>query len=110
MMSTASSRQNGSYSRIDRGLNRGLTILRSRVWRGGSVSIIERRAASSSGRISSSVIPSPEANVAGSLMTRSRSRYLVTAQNPRFGDASSCHRTGRSRRRYSNHSNGNRST
>jgi hypothetical protein len=75
-------------------MNSLLTSLLRRMCVGGSISIIERRASTSSGSWSSSVIPRADENVRVSRRTSSMSRKRVTAQKPRFGGRSGCQWTG----------------
>ena len=73
-MSRARARIRSSYAFTTRGVKPLLTSARMRVCAGGSVSIIERRAASSTGvRSWSEVPPSSDEKVSHSLATRTTS-------------------------------------
>ena len=107
----ATSRIQSSYFPTPRAENCFEQIFRSSVWRGGSVSSIDRRIASCSSSSSSiATAPSSEEKVSQSMWIAVRSAYRVTAQKPLLGGASGCQTTGASCRSRSNHSNGIRST
>ncbi len=95
--------------RTARGVKSRLTIARSALWGGGSMSSIDLRASSSSGpRSSSEVPPRSEEKVRQSLATAVMSACLVIAQKPR-PSRSACQWTGSSRRSTANISCGTRS-
>ena len=92
--SRACSRTNPSYRATALLVKSLLTRRRSREWLGGSMSIIEARASTSSSVCSSSVTPRADENVFVSRRTSSMSWNRVIAQKPRLGVGSGCQWTG----------------
>src|SRR6266540_2322912 len=90
----ACSRTNPSYWATAPRVKSLVTNRRSREWPGGSMSIIDARASTSSSFCSSSVIPRSEEKLLVSRRMSSMSWYLVMAQNPRLGVGSGCQWTG----------------
>src|SRR5215468_6972191 len=106
-MRRARSRTISSTRATVRGVNPLLTSRRSLVWRGASMLIIEPKNSSISIGRSPMFEPFPEMNTSGLRLTVHTSSQRVTDQNPGpLGSPgysnSSCHDTGRSRRRTAN--------
>ena len=92
--SRACSRTNPSYWATALRVKSFVTSRRSREWFGGSMSIIDARASTSSSSCSSSVTPWADENVFVSRRISSMSRNRVIAQKPLLGVGSGCQWTG----------------
>src|SRR5262245_22012504 len=90
----ACSRTNPSYSATALRVKSLLTRRRKREWFGGSMSIIDRRASTSSSVCSSRVMPCADENDFVSRRMSSMSWNRVIAQKPRLGEGSGCQWTG----------------